>query len=94
MFGGVGKRPVCAAINQGSRPNNVFDQRLGAGLGRQPSQLRMRPGFVAVAQAAKETFVEAVLLVLARRDVMPADRGIIDPRQDGIRGQARRSFIS
>ena len=40
-----------------------------------------------VAQPAVEAFDEAVLLRLARRDVMPADAGRIRPAQDRVRGQ-------
>ena len=71
-------------------------ERVGVGLGRQPTELRVRPGFIVVAppgfehdagvrqgpeqrlvqqlvtQPPVEAFVEAVLLGLARRDVVPA----------------------
>ena len=42
-----------------------------------------------VTQAPVEALIEAVLLGLARRDVMPADAGVVGPRQDGVRGVFR-----
>ena len=42
-----------------------------------------------VAQAAVETLIEAILLGLARRDVTPANAGLVGPAQDGVRGQLR-----
>src|ERR1700686_555613 len=40
-----------------------------------------------IAQAAVEALDEAVLLRLAKRDVVPADAGRIRPAQDRVRGQ-------
>ena len=40
-----------------------------------------------VAQATIERFHEAVLLRLARRDVMPLDPGVLAPREDSMTGQ-------
>ena len=42
-----------------------------------------------IPQTPVEAFVEAVLLRLARRDVMPADAGIVGPAEDGVGGVFR-----
>ena len=92
-------------------------ERLRVGLGRHPSQLRVRPGFVVVAppgfehdtgvrqgweqrlvqqfvaQPTIEALVEAVLLRLARRDVMPAYAGVVGPGQDGV-GRIFRAVVA
>ena len=40
-----------------------------------------------VAQVTIERFHEAVLLLLARSDVMPFDPGVLAPSQNGMTGQ-------
>ena len=53
----------------------------GAGM-RQRSEQRLVQQLVA--QPAIEALVVAVLLGLARRDVMPADAGLVGPAEDGV----------
>ena len=49
MIGWVGKRPVCAAINQRSRPADVSGERFCISLRRQPPELRVRTLLVVIA---------------------------------------------
>ena len=49
---------------------------------------RPEQGFIEqlVAKATIEAFVEAVLLRLAGRNIMPADAGVVCPLADGVGG--------
>ena len=55
-------------------------------MGRRPGQ-----GLVQrlVAQPAFEAIIVAVLLGLVRRDVAPADAGLVGPAEDGVGGVSR-----
>src|SRR5258707_6522899 len=60
--------------------------QLGAGVGEGAEKGRVQQ---LVAQLAVEALAEAVLLGLARGDVMPADLALVGPFQDGVGRQFR-----
>jgi len=78
----------CSAAEFGMRPDRIVVEPPGAEdhpCMAQGGEQRFVETFIP--QPAVEAFAEAVLLRLARRDVVPGDASLLRPAQDGHRGQ-------